>query len=696
MAHSSKYRSSSPGSRRIIEPMRASTGTVTIASSVDVYNSPTSYYGYDGYLSPKVADYRSGYEPRRMPDHKLEAQPISSTTFRDAGQSVKLRTEYAIRPKLRSSTTDSKRHPLSVVIPASPKRKPTVITSAYERPASPLRPRSALSREDSERYITPASSIAGRSHRRMYSSDYASDTGRLDPGDRVARAHRDRGAYRIYRSVGASAYSAYGRDDSDYYDAYSYTNPRDLFEKDSAARSSQRGTYRIGRPLSMAGAEAYLSQSSHGKDPRSQGPPLSQRGFNKVVEEDRLRRRSRSRADSDVSRDPVGSRRLSWHRTPVSLHQDRDDAYLSYTDDLKESRRHHRRHYDEGSSSRRHRDHRESRKHTADDLLEPVLGGLATLGLASGYSEDTPDPDRPPSRRERHRSHSRGPDRGRERDSDAESRDYRDEDKGKGPTAEEEDEYRRHRRRRERSRRRDYSDSDESSSSDEDVRKKQRDKSSRRQHDSGNSDSGPNQRDADKPRRQRKDDAPADAGKNDNAGDRPRKTVTIEAGPTKEPEAPPKGILKPPRDKFPEDENPIREGVAPLKDAQKKGIPPGARWTKIDRRLVNPAALEAGHERFEERPEYVIVLRVLTKEEIQAYAVKTQEIRDARYRAMREERRRLREERRRNGEKDSSSSDDEDEDEDSAPLAIEAPPKKDDFPVPRPKQAVAEAAKVEW
>lgn len=67
--------------------------------------------------------------------------------------------------------------------------------------------------------------------------------------------------------------------------------------------------------------------------------------------------------------------------------------------------------------------------------------------------------------------------------------------------------------------------------------------------------------------------------------------------------------------------------MAPLKDAQRNGIPPGARWTKIDRRLVNPAALEAGRERFEERPDYVIVLRVLTKEEIQAYAVKTQEIR---------------------------------------------------------------------
>ncbi|RHZ73315.1 hypothetical protein CDV55_105621 [Aspergillus turcosus] len=51
----------------------------------------------------------------------------------------------------------------------------------------------------------------------------------------------------------------------------------------------------------------------------------------------------------------------------------------------------------------------------------------------------------------------------------------------------------------------------------------------------------------------------------------------------KEPDDRPKGILKPPREKFPEDPNPVREGVAPLKDAHKKGIPPGARWTEIDR-----------------------------------------------------------------------------------------------------------------
>ena len=89
----------------------------------------------------------------------------------------------------------------------------------------------------------------------------------------------------------------------------------------------------------------------------------------------------------------------------------------------------------------------------------------------------------------------------------------------------------------------------------------------------------------------------------------------------------PKSILRKPTEKFPEDPNPVREGVAPLKDAKNKNIPAGARWTKIDRRLVNPEALDAAQERFEERKDCVIVLRVLTKEDIQKFADKTKEIR---------------------------------------------------------------------
>lgn len=89
-----------------------------------------------------------------------------------------------------------------------------------------------------------------------------------------------------------------------------------------------------------------------------------------------------------------------------------------------------------------------------------------------------------------------------------------------------------------------------------------------------------------------------------------------------------KGILKPPTAKFPEDPNPIREGVAPRNDhTSKPSAPPGARWTKIARKIVSPEALKVGKERFEVQDDFVIVLRVLSKEEIMAYAEATDSLR---------------------------------------------------------------------
>jgi hypothetical protein len=98
-----------------------------------------------------------------------------------------------------------------------------------------------------------------------------------------------------------------------------------------------------------------------------------------------------------------------------------------------------------------------------------------------------------------------------------------------------------------------------------------------------------------------------------------------------QPVAPFKGILHAPREKFPKNTMPLREEVAQLKDAKKDGIPPGARWTKISRKLVNPEALEAGKERFEAREDFVIVLRVLSADEVQGYAEVTQRIRGKQY-----------------------------------------------------------------
>ena len=109
-------------------------------------------------------------------------------------------------------------------------------------------------------------------------------------------------------------------------------------------------------------------------------------------------------------------------------------------------------------------------------------------------------------------------------------------------------------------------------------------------------------------------------------GERENRVRIVE--PPKEKEKP-KGILRKPTAKFPEDPNPVREGVLLHKDAKEKPpeIPQDARWTKIDRRIVNPEALEEAKERFEERQDCVIVLRPMPKEEIQKYADRTKEIR---------------------------------------------------------------------
>ncbi|KAL1601483.1 hypothetical protein SLS60_006398 [Paraconiothyrium brasiliense] len=58
--------------------------------------------------------------------------------------------------------------------------------------------------------------------------------------------------------------------------------------------------------------------------------------------------------------------------------------------------------------------------------------------------------------------------------------------------------------------------------------------------------------------------------------------------------------------------------------------PTRARWTRIDRRLVNPQALEEAREQFEEREDCYIVLRELTLGEIRKLANRTKEIRQAR------------------------------------------------------------------
>jgi hypothetical protein len=67
------------------------------------------------------------------------------------------------------------------------------------------------------------------------------------------------------------------------------------------------------------------------------------------------------------------------------------------------------------------------------------------------------------------------------------------------------------------------------------------------------------------------------------------------------------------------DPNTIHEGVAPRKDAHKGGIPPNAIWTKLKRQLVNPTVLTAFGEEYVEAEGFIIILRVLSREEIEFF-----------------------------------------------------------------------------
>lgn len=600
MAHPLRYRPSSPDNRHAMDPMRASTGAVQMSSSYDPYDISASRYGHSGYPS----DYP--YDPRLKNERRLEAKPVSSKTYRDPGHSTKLRTEYSVRPRERSNTTsgaDGYKPTIRNAAPSSSSTLSPAVSSRYGRSPSPL--------PESERYVVPAPSRRGHQHRRVYSTDYASDT--LDPRSALGRHRMGHGAYHMDGPRSHLRYPATGGlkkgEDIDDYDAYSYTSPREQFEKESVDRLNYSRRHRKERPLSLTGIEDYY-QPPPKNDPRLHGPPPSQRGFDKLDKDPRPRRAAHGIREDDTIE---GSRHPTPYRAPVSLHQADDDGYFSYRDDYDVG--HHHPHYRQrhrhDNDIRHNYGERAGRQHRTGDLL------VSEPEPAQEFDHDAPP--RPEHRRPRdiEPRHSRN-------EADVRERGHRNHD------------------RRMRRPRREGSDSD-ASISDEDIRRYRREPSARQKY-SGSNASSSSERESSrhltvkKPHRRRSSySRPREGGSSlapiaipqgslSDQGDASKSAMPSSPS-ARESEAPPKGILKPPREKFPEEPNPVREGVAPLKDAHKKGIPPGARWTKIDRRLVNPAALEAGHERFEERAECVIVLRVLSKEEIQAYAVKTKEIR---------------------------------------------------------------------
>ncbi|PQE08437.1 nipped-B B protein [Rutstroemia sp. NJR-2017a BBW] len=68
-------------------------------------------------------------------------------------------------------------------------------------------------------------------------------------------------------------------------------------------------------------------------------------------------------------------------------------------------------------------------------------------------------------------------------------------------------------------------------------------------------------------------------------------------------------------------------------DSYGNEIPPDAKWTKIKRSLVSPEVLDQDGRRYEARPEFIAILGVLTKEEIQDYASRSHVLRENRWRS---------------------------------------------------------------
>ncbi|KAI2733687.1 hypothetical protein CBS147332_702 [Penicillium roqueforti] len=657
---SSRYRNLSPSRDRhsLIEPMRASTGMVELNSFYDPYDAPRrSDYDY-----PSDTGYSSAFGYRSGRPSKLEAYQISSHRVLDPSASTKKRTEYSIQPRNRhrsnTATTADYHTPVRLAVPsASVQHISPVRHSIQRRSPSPLA-------TDSGHHIVSASP-RNPAHRRIYSTDYASDTGYMDlRNDPRPRTDHSGHQHRVHppRAVRQPAYDGLRKgDDIDDFDAYSYTNAREQFDRDYPVKPRHRGPrYSPDRPLSYTGVEE--SPQGKSRKDRHRGPPPTSWGLDKLGRE-----RPRSSTHGKDNRDPHRSKDGFHDQALVAVPQDSDSEYPSRHEERRR-RVHRARHVND-------REHHYPEDHhlKPHDVGTVANVGLGTAALGGAYSDLSDYEPHRSSRRKHRRSHG-GHDAVQPPSRELVAAVPADE-RTKQAYLDPADAHRHGRSRRSSSRR---AHSNDAGTSDEDLQNYRREPA-RRTHSSTDTESDRDRsrhRDRDHSRGHRsRSRRTLENGNEHMAKDDPRRLIAVDPPAPKEPEGPPKGILKPPRPAFPEEPNPVREGVAPLKDAHKQGIPPGARWTKIDRRLVNPEALQMGNERFEERSDYVIVLRVLSKEEIQLYAVKTQEIRDTRHKEQLRERRKSRDEHQRHGRRgDESSSDDEDEGEEEPWKQLEAAP----------------------
>ena len=620
-----------------------------------------------------------------------------------------------------------------MVVPTSSDRSSRpIITSAIEKPPSPVTA-TRRDRRDDDYELVPASSST-RGHHQRRSSLGATDSARLTHADREQRE-------KTYLKSNLSRPSVRERQDEndrDYGFEYTEASREPRYQDTSYRQRSRRDSYNSGRPASMVIPEGYIPRSN-----REPGPPVTTRGFENIGRSESLRQghhvKNGDRAPRDYGRD---DREIIYHPKPsrpeIALHQPSSDGYVPYPEE--ESRRRPRK---PGPEEDELEIRSETRKPTpedenldirvkprkvvpGDDALDPRSKPRKVIREEERLEPRVRDPrddvheregdDRP--RKHRHRHHHRDHDHRRDYDDrDDRSTGARDglrekpdraEDRGPtngllagagaaaaatGVVAEG---VRRQRNKESRDEEgiaakqpqdhlrepeRDHLDtSSVSSGLSGDTQENKEDRKRRKRLEKEEEDReyvearaeerrarenaelfvGPvepvlreqasyERRPEDRtprhhrsytPRRHhsrtRDDDSYTESSfssSSDSEDDRIERQPRVVSPSNEEKSVPPpapKSILRKPRDKFPEHPDTVREGVAPHKEMPKKDVPPNARWTKINRKLVNPEALEQDGIRYNEYVDHVIVLKAMDLEEIEKYTKKTAEIREKR------------------------------------------------------------------
>lgn len=663
---------SPPGSaRRVVNTSRPSGGSL--------YPVPDPYYAPPRVSRDVPSSPRS---PRAGGDRFLYPErPIPRGYAEETPPLLKPRAGYS---RTRRATLDTEgpggRRP--TITTTGPGLRPVVHASPVER-ASSLVSKNHRPDADRDYYLTPGVS-SRRSHRRSFSTDNnggscytrqiegPEEYGHRVPADRADYRNLDiassRKGYHLSGPLVRHPDVDNGQYGYDAYGGYGYgnTDPEEDFYREPALRQRRRGDStgeppRRERPLSMVNLENYPPRGSNSSE---SGYHLDPRGVERSIPMTKSvsadRRVNRPSVDEKLRNypplrpgDPYEDSSARTPRKNPILHHDRDNKYASHHEDLDMPRDRDR---DRRDRDRDYDDHHELRSHRNDPH---------SVDSSPYHSPDlSSDPDEGTHRRRRRHRHrdetlaaATAVGAGAGLDHAARERDGR----GKLPSSRDDrDKENRDRERRDRKPRdpgvssktsrieKDIRDRD---TGDRDVRKRETREREGREHEGRERDAWerrPRDRNSvarsaeEPPRVDLRDRQPRErdprerekAGDEvDRHGERSGKQQVRVVSPPREKEKEGKevkGILRQPREKFPEDPEPVREGVAPLKEALKdgkKGIPPGARWTKVDRKLVNPAALEEAQERFEERLDHVIVLRVLTRDEIEKFAARTQEIR---------------------------------------------------------------------